>query len=166
MPGWLARIDALARRVFAPVAAFSIFVMMAITFAEVIGRYFLGKPLTGAEEVKSFLLGFTVFTALPLVTHGERHIAVRSLANLLKGRAAVLHRLFVRVATAAGFGFVTALLFQQGRSLQQSGMLTDFLDLPVAPPIFFFAALAGVTVVSALALLVKQADAAGPPGPE
>jgi len=155
------------RRILAPVAGLCLFSMMALTFAEVVGRYFLDVPVTGAEEVKSFLLGFTVFTALPLVTFGERHIAVRSLANMLKGRARTVQRAIVRAGATLGLGFMAALLFDQAQSLAESGTLTDFLDVPLAPAIYAFAALAAVGTLAALALLVRGsgdsiADGAGP----
>ncbi|MGH7089516.1 MAG: TRAP transporter small permease, partial [Stellaceae bacterium] len=147
--------------------AFCLFLMMAITFAAVIGRYFLDRPITGGEEIKAFLLGFTVFAALPLVTAAERHIAVRSLANLLQGRALVVQRVIVRLGTAAGLGFIAWLLLGQATTLAASGTLTDFLDLPLAPPVFAFAGLTAAAALAALALLPRGTggssdDAAGP----
>jgi TRAP-type transport system small permease protein len=157
----------LLRRLCAPVAALALFLMMALTIAEVVGRYFLALPVTGAEEVKAFLLGFTVFTALPLVTAAERHIAVRSLANLLKGGAASVQRIVVRAGTAFGLAFIAALLYGQARALAAEGTLTDFLDLPLAPAIYVFAALAAAAALAALALLAKRPDETrGTAGPE
>lgn len=155
------RIEAALRRFFAPVAGFCLFLMMVLTFAEVVGRYFLATPVTGGEEIKAFLLGFTVFTALPLVTAAERHIAVRSLANLLKGRAAAAQRVVVRVGTAAGFAFIAVLLFLQAQSLAEDGTLSNYLDMPLAPPVYVFAALAAGAALVALALLAKGPSAGG-----
>ena len=146
----------LAETIFAPAAAICLFLMMAITVVEVVGRYFLDAPLTGGEEIKAFLLGFTIFAALPLVTRTQRHIAVRSLANLLTGRALSAQRAIVLSGTAAGLGFIGALLFDQARSLGESGTLTDFLDLPVAPPIYVFAVLAWAAALMALERLWRH----------
>ena len=152
----LAALAAAIRKGLAPVAAAALFLMMALTIVEVVGRYFLAMPLTGGEEIKSFLLGFGVFAALPLVTAAERHIAVRSVAQLLRGRAARAQRIIVRAGTAAGFLFIAALLFAQARTLAAAGTLTDFLDLPLAPAIYVFAALAATAAAIALALLAKR----------
>jgi len=160
-------------RLLAPVAAFCLFVMMAATFVEVIARYFLNAPLTGVEEIKSFLLGFTVFTALPLVTRLERHIAVRSLANLLRGKVRFAQHAVVLAGTALGLGFLAFLLLDQAGSLARDDALTNFLDLPLAPPIYGFSALAAIAALVALerlAALIRAgvagddsaADAAGP----
>lgn len=146
----------LAEKIFAPAAAICLFLMMAITVVEVVGRYFLDAPLTGGEEIKAFLLGFTIFTALPLVTRAQRHIAVRSLANLLTGRALHVQRAIVLAGTAAGLAFIGALLLDQARSLGAEGALTNFLDLPVAPSIYAFAFLAGVAALMALERLAQH----------
>ena len=162
----------LLERLFAPVAALCLCLMMAITFVEVIGRYFLGAPLTGGEEIKAFLLGFTIFTALPLVTRQQRHIAVRSFAAMLKGRALFAQRAIVLTGTVVGLGFIGWLLFGQAQTLRESGELTGYLDLPVAPPIYVFAALAWVAALFALERLVQHLRGSGgsgqdqPAGPE
>jgi TRAP-type C4-dicarboxylate transport system permease small subunit len=163
----------LADRVCAPVAGLCLFLMMALTFAEVVGRYFLNAPVSGVEEIKSFLLGFTIFTALSLVTRQQRHIAVRSLASLLRGRAALVQRGFVLAATFVGLGFIAYLLFDQARTLGEEGTLTNFLDLPLAPSVYVFAGLALAAAVMALELLARLVagaedgpDPSGPAGPE
>ncbi len=162
--GWL---RAASERLFAPVAAACLFAMMALTFVEVVWRYFLDAPVTGGEEIQSFLLGFTVFAALPLVTRRERHIAVRALAGLLKGRAALAQRALVHAGTALGFVFLGFLLFDQAQALREGGTLTNFLDLPVAPAAYAFAVLAWIAAVMAIdrlvALLRGEAAPADPP---
>ena len=160
----------LCERVFAPVAAVCLFLMMALTIIEVVSRYFLNAPITGVEEVKAFLLGFTIFTALPLVTRQRRHIAVRSLAELLRGRARAIQRLTVSVGTIIGLGFVAYLLLDQAGSLGAAGTLTNFLDLEIAPAVYVFAVFAGFAALVALEQLadVRPGDVPSrePAGPE
>jgi len=163
-------LDVLCGRVFAPVAALCLFAMMALTIVEVVSRYFLNAPITGVEEVKAFLLGFTIFTALPLVTRARRHIAVRSLAELLRGRALAAQRLVVAAGTTAGLGFVTYLLADQAVSLAEAGTLTSFLDLEIAPAVYLFAAFAAVAALVAFEQLYVRSGSvrtrAEPAGPE
>lgn len=156
----------LVETVLAAIAAVSLFTMMALTFVEVVARYFLGAPLAGAEEVKAFLLGITIFSALPLVTWQQRHIAVRSLAGLLRGRARAAQRLVVLSGAVAGFSFVAYLLADQTRAMAEDGTLSTYLNLPEAPVVAVFAALATVAALVAAALLVKRGETAGagPPG--
>jgi len=142
-----------ALRLLGPIAAICLFGMMALTFVGVIARYFLNMPIAGAEELQSFLLGFVIFSGIPLVTYHQRHIAVRSFAALLKGRALFVQRVFVLALTGSGFAFMGYLLFLQGVGLQEDGTLSTFLDIPEAPFAYVFAVLMEMAALVALALL-------------
>ena len=164
-----------ALQLFGPVAALCLFAMMALTFASVVARYFLNMPIPGDSEMQSFLLGFIIFSALPLVTEMQRHIAVRSFAALLKGRALFLQRAFVLAMTGLGLGFMGYLILLQAIELQEEGTLSTFLDIPEAPFTYVFAALTGIAALVAFVLLylllVGRDDASATsavegPGPE
>src|SRR5579863_9577699 len=133
--------NALPERLLGAIAAVCLFAMMALTFATVIARYFLDRPIAGDSELQAFLLGLIIFAALPLVTRAQRHIAVRALASLLKGRALILQHGFVLGATVAGLAFIAYLIFLQGETLRAEGIRTSYLDLPEAPFAYVFAAL-------------------------
>ena len=143
-----------ALRLLGPIAAICLFGMMTLTFVGVIARYFFNNPIAGDSEIQSFLLGFIVFSGVPLVTYRQRHIAVRSFAALLKGRALFVQRGFVLALTGIGFAFMGYLLFLQGVQLQQEGTLSTFLDIPEAPFTYVFAALMEVAALVAFALLI------------
>jgi TRAP-type transport system small permease protein len=144
-----------ALRLCGPIAALCLFAMMALTFIGVVARYFLDMPIPGAEEMQSFLLGFTVFSAIPLVTHRQRHIAVRAFAALLKGRALFVQRVFVLAMTGLGFAFMGYLVLLQAIELQDEGTLSTYLNIPEAPFAYVFAALLGFAALVAFALLVR-----------
>ena len=155
-------VTVLVETVLAAIAALSLFAMMALTFIEVVARYFLDAPLAGAEEVKAFLLGITIFAALPIVTWQQRHIAVRSLAALLRGRARAVQRLVVLAGAVAGFSFVAYLLADQTRAMAADGTLTTYLDLPEAPVVAVFAALASLAALVAAVLLLQGGETGAP----
>lgn len=140
----------LPERILGPIAAFCLFGMMALTFASVIARYFLNRPIAGDSEVQGLFLGLIIFSALPLVTRAQRHIAVHSFAALLKGRALMAQRVFVRIMTGAGFTFIAYLLFLQGETLTENNTKTNYLDVPEAPFAYFFAALAFIAALTAI----------------
>jgi TRAP-type transport system small permease protein len=142
-------------RMLGPIAAFCLFSMMALTFATVIARYFLNRPIAGDSEIQSFLLGLIIFSALPLVTYTQRHIAVRAFAVLLKGRALFAQQIFVLALTGAGFAFIAYLIFLQGRTLGQEGIATNYLEIPEAPFAYAFAALTLVAALAAGGLLYR-----------
>src|SRR5580704_7511190 len=89
-------------RLFGPIAAVCLFSMMALTAIGVVARYFFNRPIAGVEEMQAFLLGFIIFSGIPLVTYHQRHIAVRAFASMLKGGPLYLQRLFVLAATGCG----------------------------------------------------------------
>ncbi|HVA11722.1 MAG TPA: TRAP transporter small permease [Stellaceae bacterium] len=156
-------------RLFGPIAAACLFGMMALTFASVVARYFLDMPIPGDGEMQSFLLGFIIFSALPLVTYMQRHIAVRSFAALLKGRALFVQRAFVLAATGIGLGFIGYLILLQAIELQEEGALSTYLNIPEAPFTYIFAALSGVAALVAFArlyLLLSGHDDVEPPDAE
>lgn len=146
----------LPERLLATLAALCLFGMMALTFATVIARYFLNRPIAGDAELQAFMLGLIIFSALPLVTRAQRHIAVRSLAALLKGRALVLQHAFVLAATGAGFAFMAYLIFLQGETLREEDIKTSYLNVPEAPFAYFFAGLTAVAALTAGALLYRH----------
>src|SRR5258707_10984481 len=56
-------------------AAVMLFLML-LTCVDVVGRYFLNKPLTGGFELTEVLLASLIFAGLPLVTLRGDHITV------------------------------------------------------------------------------------------
>lgn len=145
----------LAGRLLGPIAAVCLFGMMALTFATVIARYFLNRPIAGDSELQAFLLGLIIFSAIPLVTREQRHIAVRSLAALLKGRALIIQHGFVLAATSAGFLFIAYLIFLQGETLWEERTRTNYLNILEAPFAYFFAFLAMIAALTAGELLLR-----------
>jgi TRAP-type C4-dicarboxylate transport system permease small subunit len=151
----------LSERVLGTIAAMCLFAMMALTFATVIARYFLNRPIAGDSELQAFLLGLIIFFALPLVTRAQRHIAVRALASLLKGRALVLQHAFVLAATVVGLAFIAYLIFLQGETLRDEGIRTSYLNMPEAPFAYCFAALVLIAALMAGGLLCRLASKRG-----
>jgi TRAP-type C4-dicarboxylate transport system permease small subunit len=153
----LARIAAPPRawalRLLGPIAAVCLFCMMALTFIGVVARYFFNAPIAGSEEIQSFLLGFIIFSGIPLVTYHQRHIAVRAFAAMLKGRALFLQRAFVLALTGFGFAFIAYMLLLQGEQLGEEGTLSTFLQIPEAPFAYIYAALTAAAAIVAFVLL-------------
>ena len=76
--------EALLDRLLLGVAAFVMFMMMALTFTDVLGRYLLRSPLPGAFEMIQFLMPFVIFTVLPVITKEDGHITVTVLDGLVR----------------------------------------------------------------------------------
>ena len=76
-----------------------LFLMIALTFADVLGRKLLSKPVYGAHDLTEHLMALIVFAGLPLSSVLARHMSasvMRPLILALCGLSATL--LFLQTA--------------------------------------------------------------------
>ncbi|WP_432695328.1 TRAP transporter small permease [Marinobacterium sp. YM272] len=64
------------RRVIQVLLIGSLLAMVALTFADVIGRRLFGTPIYGAHDVTEHLMAVIVFCGLPLLTSARGHLVV------------------------------------------------------------------------------------------
>jgi TRAP-type C4-dicarboxylate transport system permease small subunit len=64
-----------------------VFAMMALTFVDVVGRYFLNAPVSGSAEATELMLAVIVFAGLPLAAAAREHIQIDLLEHVLSDRA-------------------------------------------------------------------------------
>ena len=147
------RAGQLLARLTLALGALTLLAMLALTVADVFGRYLLNAPINGANELLRFLIGGVIFLALPVVSTTDEQITVDLLDHLYSERVAAIRQLIVDVI-AAGALFVLAdwIVFLADR-LVRYGYVSDFLHLPLAPMAYFIAAM---TAITALALAVKS----------
>lgn len=74
------------RRTVETVMAIVLMSMVALTFADVIGRRLFGAPIYGAHDITEHLMALVVFSGLPLVTVAGAHLTV-DLFDRLIGQA-------------------------------------------------------------------------------
>ena len=77
------RIASLAEFVPLIVASSALFILMLMTFADVMLRSTINAPIEAATELTRILVASTVFAALPVVSGRGEHIAVDLLDPLL-----------------------------------------------------------------------------------
>ncbi len=58
------------------IAAALVFAMMALTVADVAGRYLFNSPVPGAFELTQVMLALTIFAGLPLVSWRHGHVTI------------------------------------------------------------------------------------------
>lgn len=153
--GLLARAGGTAADALKLFASVLLFVMMAVTFVDVVGRYFFGRALNGAYELTEVLLGLVVFAGLPIVTWRREHVTV----DLLTARLPALPRgLLARLAgaaTALVLGMLAWRLGVTARDLTGYGDATVFLGIPLGPVAGAMAALSAAGAVAALVRVVR-----------
>ena len=65
-------------------SAVLLFLMMALTFVDVLGRYLFNAPIYGSAEMIQFLLALTIFSALGIVNADDSHIVVEVFEERIK----------------------------------------------------------------------------------
>ena len=132
-------------RVLGAAAAILLFCLMALTTADVIGRYIFNWPLRGAFEVTELLLLTLIFAGLPLASRADEHVTLDFIDMTLgvKGRL-LLRRLIDLVCGIIVLGLAWRVWIKAGK-ISAYADTTEVLRLPVGPFVYFMAAMVAVT---------------------
>lgn len=125
--------------------------LVALTVADVAGRYLFNAPVAGATELTEFGVALVVFAALPAVTWRGQHVAVDIMdrfvpARARRWRAAAVAALFCPCLWAPAWRVAELARRSAGR-----GEVSEYLSIPLSAVYFFIAAMCAVA--GALALL-------------
>jgi TRAP-type C4-dicarboxylate transport system permease small subunit len=146
---------ALFDRVIAPtlglVAALLLFCLMAITCADVIGRYFLGTPVYGAFELTEMLLASLIFAGLPLVTLRGDHVTVDLLDPIVPDWLLRIQHVMTCLIGFAATAYLAWRLWVRALAMYAAGETTAQLKFKLA---YLTYAMSILMALTALALLV------------
>jgi len=157
---WEARIDAL----LGFCAAVILFVLMMITFADVVARYLFNFPLRGAFEITELMLLVLIFAGLPLVSHADEHVTMDFIDHMLPRPALRALERVVHAVCAAVLFFLTWQIWLKAGKIAAYGDTTDVLRILVAPFVYFMAAMIALTGVVHLFKIVYLPERRGPQG--
>ena len=131
-----ARMARLLDRTLGYLLAAFVFVMMVLTFVDVVGRQAFNYPVPAGFEITELLMGYTVYLGLPLVCARHEHITISVLDHLYKGVA----RRVQGVVLNSLFGVLTLIwtreLWIHAGKLASHNEILMFLKIPVAPFIY------------------------------
>src|SRR6266571_5985169 len=122
---WLARIAAVALALIA-----------AVTFGDVIGRYFFHATFAFTVELTSFAMAVIVFFGVGLVTHEDAHISADVVTLRLPRH---LRALFALITSVLALGFLALMswrLWLYAGFLFEKGDTTQVWDVPLWPVAF------------------------------
>lgn len=126
--------------------------MMFLTFADVIGRYFLSRPVTGAFEATEIMLAITVFSAIPAVTQRGGHIKLDFLDPILSERARELLDQLSAIVMIGVLLLLSYAVWGQATKMAVAGLRTDIIGFPT----FTVAYLVSVQLALAAVFLVAR----------
>jgi TRAP-type C4-dicarboxylate transport system permease small subunit len=134
------------------IMAIFLFVMMVLTSADVIGRYVLNAPISGAFEIVQYLMAVVVFAALPVTTASDGHLSVSLVPSTMRGPIGRAHRIIIRLVSAIALFVIAWRMIAQAQILDGSQQVSGYLQLPLAP---IAAVMAVFAVLALLIMLVK-----------
>lgn len=132
-------------------SAVLLFVMMALTFVDVIGRYFFTAPIFGAAEMIQFLLAMTIFGGLCLINARDDHITVELFEHWLKRRIPRLQPILVQSFSVIVMAIIARELTIFAIDAHELGSRTVVLEWPV---VFVAGTVAVLSVVSLVAQIL------------
>src|SRR5262245_6057908 len=142
-PKWERRADA----VLGIAASIILFLMMLLTFVDVVARYLFNFPLRGGFEITELMLLVLIFAGLPLVSHADEHVTMDFIDRLLPegGRRLVVRA--VHAVCAAVMFFLTWQVWIKAGKISGYGDTTDVLKITVGPFVYFMAAMILLTAL-------------------
>jgi len=134
---WERRADA----VLGIAASTILFLMMLLTFVDVVARYLFNFPLRGGFEITELMLLVLIFAGLPLVSHADEHVTMDFIDRVLPegGRRFVVRA--VHAVCAAVMFFLTWQVWIKAGKIAGYGDTTDVLKITVGPFVYFMAAM-------------------------
>jgi len=130
-------------------AAATLFILMVLTFADVIMRSTFSAPIEAATELTRIAMAIIVFSALPIVSGRADHIVVDLLDPLFR-KAGIERILDGLITLACGVLLVWPAMrsFDLAERAKSYGDLTEYLSIPVFYITWFIALMTLVTAVT------------------
>jgi TRAP-type C4-dicarboxylate transport system permease small subunit len=151
-------------RVLGAAAAILLFVLMAVTTVDVIGRYLLNWPLRGGFELTELLLLTLIFAGLPLVSRADEHVTMDFIDSALPARGGMwLRRLVDLVCGILIVGLSYRVWIKAGK-IAGYGDTTDVLRITIGPFVYFMAAMTALTAAIHVFKIFAPLARRGPQG--
>ncbi len=134
-----------------------ILIMMLLTFADVIGRYILNKPIFGASEMISALLALAIFSGLGVTNARDDHITVELFEEPVKRLfGPTLYEIIIQLFSVIAMTLIAVVLFEHAIESYQLNSLTVVLEMPLYYVTGFVSFLALLSVVSQITGVVLK----------
>lgn len=133
------------------ISAIVLFLLMALTCIDVVGRYFFSHPLVGATELTEIGLALVIFSVMPIITWRSTHIVVDLIDMIASLKLLKILAWFSTLLIASSFYFVAIRIFELGTRNLHRGIVTDFLHLPIG---YFIQAIALFSWIACFGLLL------------
>ena len=142
------------------ISAVCLLALMALTFADVVGREFFNKPLTFSVELTKLAMGLIVCLAFGTTTVSARHISVDLIQSFV---GKTVYGWLLRLSSLLlmiFFGVLAYGLFGKAQQFAGDGLATQVLFLPIAPVVYVMsvACLGAATIVGVMIITGTNAQ--------
>jgi TRAP-type C4-dicarboxylate transport system permease small subunit len=141
-------------RALGAAAAVLLFCLLALTTADVVGRYIFNAPVRGAFEITELLLLALIFAGLPLASRADEHVALDFIDMILNERGRRLLRQLVDFLCGIIVLALAWRVWVKAGKIAGYGDTTEVLRIPVGPFVYFMAAMVAITGIVHLVKVV------------
>jgi TRAP-type C4-dicarboxylate transport system permease small subunit len=128
-----------------------IFIMVILTFADVIGRYLLAAPIFGASEMISALLALAIFAGLGVTNARDDHIVVELFDHSVRKLSPRIYDFMIHTFSVCVMALIAFVLCEHAIESYQQNARTYVLEMPTFYLTGSVAFLAFVSVLSQIA---------------
>lgn len=115
------------------ISAGLLFAMLVLGFSDVIGRYFLNRPIIGAMELGQLLLAGMVFFGWPYAQLKKVHIRAEVIISRFPSRAQAVIDFITSLLALALFLLIAWRGLVTANAYHEAGRLIYVIELPLAP---------------------------------
>ncbi len=127
------------------IASLILIVIMLLTCADVIGRYFLNMPIPGAFEITELAMGALIFVSLPLVTLRREHVTVDLLTHIVPKGLRVVQQSLLDLLSIVCVGVIAWRVWLKAVAMTSSGDTTATLEIAVYPLVYYMSIMTFLT---------------------
>lgn len=127
------------------VAAVTLFLLMILTCADVVGRYFFSNSIDGATELTEIGIAILVFAELPIVTWRGGHVVVDILDKMWGSVAIKGLGLLSALLVSGSLYYLGVRIFQLAERSMRREEVTEILELPVGVIVEYIAIMSWAT---------------------
>ena len=119
--------------------------MMVLTFADVVARYLINRPIRGGFEITELTLLVLIFAGLPLVSHADEHVTMDFIDRILPPRLRVPWVRVMHAIIAAIMFFLSWQVWIKATRIASYGDTTEVLSITIGPFVYFMALMIALT---------------------
>lgn len=137
-------------------AASVLFLLMSMTFADVILRSLFGNPIESATELTRLFMAIIVFSSLPIVSWKGANIVVDLMDPLFSRRLALLRDITIDLSCGIILLWPAKRVWDLAERAREYGDVTEYLNLPQHYAGWFIAVFTFATAITFTARAIAR----------